>query len=114
MKLATNAPLSEIARYATVPRERLLDVAEQHDELLELLNNYNCDDVAELTQLIDELQANQENPDHGDYDDLKSFFDDCVESLNSRWPCAEAYDQNLRDVITSAIARGDVEEEELK
>lgn len=107
--------IDEKFRYAP----HMLTEREIYDALKELedwramaTNVARCDDAAELKDYIEELEGNQENEDHANYDDLKSFFDDCVEALNARWPAAEPYDMNLRDVILSAISRGDVEDEE--
>lgn len=39
------------------------------------------DTPEELVAYIEELESNQENPDHADYDDLKEFFDDCADII---------------------------------
>ena len=72
--------------------------------------NESIETPEELIARISKLEAVAEKP--KDYDHLKSFFDDCVEALNKRWPAAEPWDMNLRNVIVNAISRGDVEDEE--
>ena len=108
------ASLDEQFRYAP----HTLTEREIYDALKELVawremawDTLKCEEPDEVGTYIEELERNQENPDHANYDDYKSFFDDCVEALNAHWPCAEPYDMNLRDVILSAISRGDVEDE---
>jgi len=60
---------------------------------------------------MEEKACGCNNEDHSNFDDYKLFFDDCVNSLNKHWPCAEPWDTNLTQVICDAIARGDSEEE---
>jgi hypothetical protein len=104
----SNLNLSERATYALSSFG-----AEELAELLAELDAYReiNESPEELAAMIEELESNQANPDHADYDDLKEFFADCVSSLNKDWPCAEAYDQDLRQVICAAITKGDTEEE---
>ena len=113
--IGCTAKLDERFRYAphTLTEREIYDALKElqawRDMAWETLRD---DDPECVAKAIEELEANQENPDHANYDDLKSFFDDCVEALNKRWPAAEPWDMNLRDVIVSAISRGDVEDEE--
>ena len=63
-----------------------------------------------LKEALDEMNeqvAGCNLDDHSNFDDYKSFFEDCVSSLDKHWPDAEPWDQNLCQVIYSAIARGD-------
>jgi len=116
--LGSNATLSERLRYGeTISREELADALERFEATLAVLDNVNLttDNPVVLSNELDALQdascaCNDEE--HSDYSDLKEFFDDCVFALNSRWPAAEVHDLNLRAVITEAIARGDVKEDE--
>ena len=104
------ATIAERFQYAP----HTLTETEIHDALKELedwraaAEEWRCDDAEELAAYVDSLESNQENPDHAQFDDYKSFFDDCVEALNKHWSAAEPWDMNLRDVILSAITRGDV------
>ena len=116
--LGSNATLSERLRYGeTISREELADALELFEATLAALDNINLT-TDNPVMLADELEALQDDScacndeEHSDYSDLKEFFDDCVNALNAHWPAAEAYDLNLRAVITEAIARGDVEEAE--
>lgn len=116
MTTYANSNLSLIERAKLCPQsfssDELADLFAELIEYRELADDNSCDDASEVKALIDDLEGNQANPDHADYDDLKSFFDDCVSSLNSAWPAAEAYDQNLRQVICDAIAKGDTERDD--
>lgn len=114
--LGSNATMAERVRYGEhVPAEDIADALDQLAALVAALDDANLTTDNPAT-LIDELDALQtascvcNNEHHSDYDDLKEFFEACVFALNKNWPCAEAYDLDLRDVITTAIARGDVEE----
>lgn len=116
--LGSNATLSERIRYGDIiSREELADVLELFEATLATLDNINLTTDNPVV-LKNELEALQEascacNDDgHSDYSDLKEFFNDCVFALNAHWSAAEAYDLNLRSVITEAIARGDVKDEE--
>ena len=112
--IGCQAPLDEKFRYAPhmLTEREICDALQELEAWRKMAADVGrCDDAAELKGYIEELEGNQENEDHANYDDLKSFFDDCVEALNKRWPCAEPYDMNLRDVILSAISRGDMEDE---
>jgi len=116
--LGSNATLSERLRHGeTISREELTDALDLFEATLAAL------DDADLTtdntlMLSNELEALQDascacnDEQHSNYSDLKEFFDDCVGALNAHWPAAEAYDPHLRSVITEAIARGDVKEDE--
>lgn len=107
--LKTNLTLAERLEYDpdNVTREELIEALLDHESWVDLRDRRGSAD--EIEGYIDTLEEKEEKP--SDYDDLKSFFDDCVESLNAHWPCAEVYDMNLRTVICEAITRGDVEEE---
>ena len=92
-----------------IGQDELLGLLAELDAWREAVSEYHVESPEECTALVIELDGNQENPDHADYDDLKEFFDDCVQALedeSGRWPCAEAYDLNLRQVICDAIRRG--------
>lgn len=92
-----------------IDQDELIDLLGELDAWRSAVSDYHVDGPEECAALVAELDANQENPDHADYDDLKSFFDDCVNALedeSGRWPCAEAYDLNLRQVICEAIHNG--------
>lgn len=105
MNIGSAATLAERFRYA--PHD--LPPQDMHDALTELEAWREVADGAtpqELEEKLDELEGKQCKG-HEDYDELKSFFEDCVQSLNGHWPAAEAYDQNLRRVICNAITRGD-------
>ena len=112
--IGCTAKLDERFRYAphTLTEREIHDALKELEDWRATAEMYRCDDSEELGAYIDSLESNQENPDHANYDDLKSFFDDCVEALNKRWPAAEPWDMNLRDVILSAISRGDVDDAE--
>ena len=114
----SNATLSERLRYGEViSREQLADALELFEATLTALSDTNLTTDNPIV-LSNELEALQDascacnDEEHSDYSDLKEFFDDCVNALNSHWPAAEAYDLNLRAVITEAITRGDVKDEE--
>jgi hypothetical protein len=116
--LGSNATLSERLRYGeTISHKELADALELFEATLATLNNINLTTDNPVV-LANELEALQDascacnDEEHSNYSDLNEFFDDCVFALNSNWPAAEAYDLNLRQVITEAIARGDVKEEE--
>ena len=113
MKIS-NLSLTERAKYApeTFPLTDLADLMEELEAWQTFAYDHDIESPDDAKKLIAELEENQANPDHADYDDLKQFFDGCVGSLNSHWPCAEVHDQNLCQVIFDAIARGDVSEEE--
>lgn len=110
--IGCTASLDEKFRYAphTLTEREIYDALKELEDWRAMATEVGrCDDAEELRSYVEELEGNQENPDHASYDDLESFFDDCVEALNSRWPAAEPCDMNLRDVICSAITRGDAE-----
>ena len=111
--IGCNAPISERLRYAphTLTEREVCDALRELEDWRATADEFSCSDSEELGAYIDKLEAKQ-CKDHEDYDELKEFFQDCVSSLNKRWPAAEPYDQNLRQVIMNAITRGDVEEEE--
>ena len=108
--IGCNTTLDERFRYAphTLTEQEIYDALKELKDWRALADAHGCDYPDEFEKYFEELEANQENPDHANYDDLKSFFDDCVEALNAHWPRAEPYDDNLRSVIVSAITRGDV------
>lgn len=116
MTTYANSNLSLVERAKLCPQsfisDELADLFAELNEYRKLAADNGCDDARDIKVLIDDLEGDQANPDHADYDDLKSFFNDCVESLNSRWLCAEAYDLNLRQVICEAIAKGDTERDD--
>ena len=105
--LKTNFTLAERLEYDpdNVTREELIEALVDHEEWADLRDRRGSAD--EIEEYIDALEEKEEKP--ADYDDLKSFFNDCVDALNAHWPAAEAYDMNLRDVICDAITRGDTE-----
>ena len=104
-----NYSLEELARYTpeAITQDTLIDLMAELDAYRKVLEDRHCYDPEELASYIEELESNQENPDHADYYELKSFFEDCVDSLNAHWPRANAYDQKLRKVIMEAISKGD-------
>lgn len=110
--IGCTASLSERFKYATVAPEDVHEALEELEAWRDMGANFNgiAYTPEECTTYVEELEAIVEKP--KDYDDLKSFFEDCVSALNGEWPAAEAYDQNLRQVIMDAITRGDVEETE--
>lgn len=92
-----------------IGQDELIDLLGELDTWRSAVSDYHVDSPEECRHLVVELDANQANPDHADYDDLKEFFDDCVSALedeSGRWPCAEAYDLSLRQVICDAIRKG--------
>lgn len=109
--MLTNLTLAERAKYAfdSFTSEELELLMLELEGFRSLASDNGCDDEDELESVIKELESNQANPDHADYDDLNEFFWDCVNSLNRTWHCAEAYDIDLRNAICDAIARGSVE-----
>jgi len=118
MNIQTNFSLVERAQGhgPWIERDELLDLLAELDAWRDTFagarntRQIECVDTPEeLSAYIEELESNQENPDHADYDNLKEFFDDCVQALEDEgghWPCAEAYDLNLRQVICDAIRNG--------
>jgi len=116
--LGSNATLSERLRYGeTISREELADALELFEATLAALDDANLttDNTLMLSNELEALQnascaCNDEE--HSNYSDLKEFFNDCVNALNAYWPAAEAYDPHLRAVITEAITRGDVKEDQ--
>lgn len=115
--LGSNATLAErLHAGETIPVDVLIDALEGWEAIKATLDSHglSTDDASRLDAELDELENAGErcnDSDHCDYDDLKEFFEDCVNSLNVRWPAAEAYDLNLRQVITEAITRGDTVED---
>ena len=105
--LKTNFTLAERLEYDpdNVTREELIEALQDYEGWEEVRDLHGG--PAEVQTYIDTLEEKEEKP--ADYDDLKSFFNDCVDALNAHWPAAEAYDMNLRDVICDAITRGDTE-----
>ncbi len=109
----TNYTLPELAQYQPEALQDL-DLPALLKELeawRKLAEDKDVDSPDEAKALIESLEGNQCN-NHEDYDDLKEFFEDCVGSLDKDWPCAEAYDQNLRQVIMAAISRGEALDDE--
>lgn len=111
MNIQTNFSLVERVRGngPAIGQDELLDLLAELEAWREAISGYHVESPEECAALVVELDGNQENPDHADYDDLKEFFDDCVQTLEDergRWPCARAYDLNLRQVICDAIQRG--------
>ena len=109
--IGTTSTLAEQYRYApqALTEREIYDALQELEDWRATAEEFSCDNSEELGEYIYELREKQ-CTNHDDYDDLKEFFQDCVSSLNANWPCPEPYDTNLRDVIMSAIARGDVEE----
>ena len=111
MTLSQEASLSERYNYAP----HMVAAQEVLDALLELeawrdAAYSGAEAVTEPEELEKRIATLEEiTPCPTDYDDLKSFFEDCVESLGQRWACPEAYDMDLRRVVTQAITRGDEE-----
>lgn len=105
----TNLTLIERAKYCpeSFTSDELEDLLFELTEWRDFAYTRAIESPKEAENLISELEENQANPDHADYDDLKEFFNDCVNSLNGNYPCAEAYDLTLRQVICDAISRGD-------
>ncbi len=105
-------PLHERAEYfpESLDRETIADVMAELHAWRDILGRAHFADTPDdVKALIDDLEANQQNPDHADYDDLRSFFDDIVEThgdLYGRWPCASAYDQHLRVAIIDDMQAG--------
>ena len=113
----TNHSLSERAKYnpQSFSQEELIDLMVELDAWRNIINDIggDLDTPEEMSQYINELEDQScqcNNEEHSDYDDLKEFFSDCVNSLNAHWPCPEAYDMNLREVITQAIIKGEEQE----
>ncbi len=111
MNIQTNFSLVERVRGhgPAIGQDELLDLLTELDAWREAVSEYHVESPDECAALVAELDGNQSNPDHADYDDLKEFFDDCVSALedeSGRWPCAEAYDLNLRQVICDALRKG--------
>ncbi len=80
-------------------------------ELMEELNKFRelGSDPESLEDELRELREVEEKP--NDYDDLKSFFDDMVETwedtlANGRWPCPEPCDGNLLQAIADDMQQG--------
>lgn len=116
MNTQTNFSLVERVRGngPAISQDELLDLLAELDAWRGAASDYHVESPEECAALVAELDANQKNPDHADYDDLKEFFNDCVGALedeSGRWPCAEAYDLNLRQVICEAIRNGAGREE---
>lgn len=92
----------------------LLAELQTYRNICEDVNHGNCETPEELAKYIEEIEelsAGCNNEDHKQFDDYKTFFDDCVSSLNAHLPCAAVYDTNLTQVIFDAISKGDVDEE---
>lgn len=114
-----------MANFSLAERMQYNPESFSQDELIELMAeldawrniiheiNGNIDNPEDMNKYVQELEEQScqcNNEEHGDYDDLKEFFLDCVQALNQHWPCPDAYDMNLREVITNAITKGDNEE----
>lgn len=109
-----NLTLVERAEYFpdTLDRETLISALAELEAWRDILGRAHFHDTPEdVAGLIADLEANQANPDHADYDDYKAFFDDIVSHwedtlANGRWPCPEVYDLNVRSAIMDDMARG--------
>ena len=83
MNQDTNFSLVERARGngPAIDQDELLDLLTELDTWRSAVSEYHVDSPEECAALVTELDANQENPDHADYDDLKEFFDDCTDII---------------------------------
>ena len=104
--ISTLAPISERFRFGGASDDEIFDALAE----LEAWRDEFYDSPEECARRIEDLEQNQRPL---DYDDLNSFFEECVDALNAHWPAAEACDQNLRQVICSAITRGDIADADL-
>jgi hypothetical protein len=109
--------VEEIARYQPelITPDLLIDLMAELQAWRDIGEQSNSAETPEealwYIQDLEEKAGQCNNEHHSNFDDYKSFFDDCVGSLNKHWPCAEPWDTNLTQVICDAITRGDVEEE---
>jgi hypothetical protein len=108
-----NLTLQETARYFPnmLDPDIVADAMAELEAWRDVASDSDCYDPEELAGHIESLEESQANPDNADRDDLKEFFDDIVsaweDSLASGcWPCAEAYDSNLRQAIIGDMQTG--------
>lgn len=112
-----NSDLEELAKYSPgkITPEILVDLMAELNAWRRIGDACNCsvietpEDMENYIEGLEE-QAGQCNlADHADYDDLKEYFDDTVRAMTDiggSWPCAAAYDQNLRAAVIECIERG--------
>ena len=112
----TNYSLAERVKYnpQSFSKDELIDLMTELEAWRSIINDINGDldtpeEMNAYIQVLEEQAWQCNNEEHSDYDDLKEFFYDCVNSLNAHWPCPETYDMNLREVICNAITKGDTE-----
>ena len=91
MNIRTNFSLVERVRGHghAIEQDELLDLLAELDAWRGAVSEYHVDSPEECAALVAELDANQKNPDHADYDDLKEFFDDCADLIGhcNPWQC---------------------------
>ncbi len=107
-------PLFERAEYfpESLDRETVADAMAELHAWRDILGRADFADTPDdVKALIDDLEANQANPDHADYDDLQSFFDDIFQTwqdclANGQWHDPFASDNGLRSAIIDDMQAG--------
>ena len=72
-----------------IGQDELLDLLTELEAWREAVSEYHVESPEECTALVIEMDGNQENPDHANYDNLKEFFDDCADLIGhcNPWQC---------------------------
>lgn len=73
-------------------------------ELSEALEQL-ADAMGKIDELTEELESIERKP--SDYDEYKTFFADCFESLDSHYPCPSVTNAYDKSIIFDAISAGE-------
>ena len=113
---AENKSLSEIAQYSPekLTRDNIADLLAELDAwraMAAAVDRYaeTPEEIAEYIAGLEETAGGCNNADHSEFPDLKEYFEDTVNAMceiSGAWPCASAYDQNLRSAVIECIERG--------
>lgn len=108
--------LEEIAQYSPekLTRDNIADLLAELDAwraMAAAVDRYaeTPEEIAEYIAGLEETAGGCNNADHSEFPDLKEYFEDTVNAMceiSGAWPCASAYDQNLRSAVIECIERG--------
>ena len=116
MKTSILAPLFERFKYSpeSVSNDEICNALEDYSILVSGLEDADIDTDSPETvasQIDEKLDTAKDKvfSEYPDYDNYKTFFDDCFERLNSYYPCPEVTSDHDCSVIFNAIQKGDTE-----
>jgi len=106
--------LEELAKYSPekITADIMVDLMAELHAWRNVVNWRTSETPEELEAYIsdlEELSSQCNNKKHTNFDDYKLFFDDCVstlEDIGGRCPCAEPYDNALKNYVLECITAG--------